>query len=90
MASSLGGFVSATFARVAEAPAETAPADSLSPREVPAARLAAGGRNNLEIALQLRIARKTVKQTLRCVYRKLDVSGRAQMAATLVRRGLVP
>jgi DNA-binding CsgD family transcriptional regulator len=51
------------------------------------ARLASAGRNNVEIALRLGIARETVKQTLRRVYRKLNVTGRAQMAAVLAQRG---
>jgi DNA-binding CsgD family transcriptional regulator len=87
----LSGFVSATLARVTELSTAVAePAVILSYRELQAARLAAAGRNNLEIALQLGIARETVKQTLRRVYRKLEVSGRAQMAAKLVLHGLSP
>jgi DNA-binding CsgD family transcriptional regulator len=89
MASALSGFVSATLARVAEAPTPPAgPGAILSYRELQVARIAAAGRNNLEIALQLGIARETVKQTLRRVYRKLAVTGRAQMAAKLVLLGL--
>jgi DNA-binding CsgD family transcriptional regulator len=81
----LGGFVSATLARVTETPlvTEDTPPARLSPREWQIARLAAAGRNNLEIALQLGLARETVKQTLRRVYSKLDVRGRAPMAAKL-------
>jgi DNA-binding CsgD family transcriptional regulator len=56
---------------------------ALTVRERQVARLASEGRNNLEIAGQLGIARETVKQTLRRVYRKLDVNGRAAMAARL-------
>jgi len=88
-ASALSGFVSATLARVTERPiGESAPHAALSHRELQVARLAAAGRNNIEIALELGIARETVKQTLRRVYRKLDANGRAQMAATLVLQGL--
>ena len=61
---------------------------SLSPRELQIARLAARGRNNPEIALQLGLARETVKQTLRRAFRKLDARGRAQMAAKLVSSGM--
>jgi DNA-binding CsgD family transcriptional regulator len=68
--------------------AEPAPRATLSGRELQMARLVAAGRSNIEIALELGIARETVKQTLRRVYRKLDVNGRAQMAATLVLEGL--
>jgi hypothetical protein len=38
---------------------------------------------------ELQLARETVKQTLRRVYRKLEVSGRAEMAATLAARGIL-
>jgi DNA-binding CsgD family transcriptional regulator len=83
------GFLSATLARVTEAPV---PRDELiggplAPRELQVARLAAAGRNNLEIALELGLARETVKQTLRRVYTKLGVRGRAPMAARLTELG---
>lgn len=89
MASAFSGFLSATLSHVAGSAAfmdDDVP-DCLAPRETQVARLAAKGRNNVEIALELGIARETVKQTLRRVYRKLDVTGRAQMAAMLVARG---
>jgi DNA-binding CsgD family transcriptional regulator len=91
MASALSGFLSATLSRIAGAveSVDDVVADRLAPRELRIARLAAAGRNNLEIALELGLARETVKQTLGRVYRKLDVSGRAQMAATLATRGLL-
>jgi DNA-binding CsgD family transcriptional regulator len=63
--------------------------DRLAPRELQVARLAAGGHNNLEIARALGLARETIQQALRRVYSKLQVSGRAQMAATLAVRGLL-
>jgi DNA-binding CsgD family transcriptional regulator len=91
MAGAFSGFLSATLARVSGAGTsiDEGIGDSLAPRELQVARLAARGRNNVEIALELGIARETVKQTLRRVYQKLDVVGRAQMAATLAARGLV-
>jgi DNA-binding CsgD family transcriptional regulator len=90
MASALSGFVSATLARVTESPMPEGRSYAvLSYRELQVARLAAAGRNNLEIALQVGIARETVKQTLRRVYRKLGVSGRAQMASTMTARGWI-
>jgi DNA-binding CsgD family transcriptional regulator len=91
MAGVFSGFLSATLARVSGAatPIEEGMGDTLAPRELQVARLAAHGRNNLEIALELGIARETVKQALRRVYQKLDVVGRAQMAATLAARGLL-
>ncbi len=91
MASAFSGFLSATLSRVTGAAdvVEEYATDRLAPRELQVARLAAAGRNNVEIALELGLARETVKQTLGRVYRKLDVSGRAQMAATLATRGLL-
>jgi DNA-binding CsgD family transcriptional regulator len=90
MASALTGFVSATLARVTESPMPEASGSTvLTYRELQVARLAAAGRNNLEIALQVGVARETVKQTLKRVYRKLGVSGRAQMASTMAARGWI-
>ena len=91
MAGAFSGFFSATLARVSSAGNffEEHERDGLTPRELQIARLAAAGRNNVEIALTLGIARETVKQTLSRVYRKFDVSGRAQMAVTLATRGLL-
>jgi DNA-binding CsgD family transcriptional regulator len=89
-ASVLSGFVSATLARVTELHTEEAgPSAGLSFRELETARLAAAGQNNVEIALRLGIARETVKQTLRRVYRKLDVNGRAHMATVLARHSVL-
>jgi DNA-binding CsgD family transcriptional regulator len=89
VASAFSGFLSATLSRVREAPfpERNGFREELTARELQVARLAASGRNNLEIALGLGIARETVKQTLRRVYHKFDVTGRAQMTATLVLRG---
>jgi DNA-binding CsgD family transcriptional regulator len=91
MASAFSGFLSATLARVsgAEAFVDDHPPGRLAPREMQVARLAAAGLNNVEIELAVGIARETVKQTLRRVYRKLEVSGRAQMAATMASRGWI-
>ena len=90
-AGTLSGFLSATLSRVCSRPGDGEPtaAEGLSARELQVARLAASGRNNLQIALQLGLARETVKQTLRRVYRKLDASGRAPMAARLSVYGLL-
>lgn len=60
---------------------------SLTPRERQIALAAASGKNNPAIAEELGLARETVKQALRRVYAKLDISGRAAMAAMLVKRG---
>jgi DNA-binding CsgD family transcriptional regulator len=90
LASALSGFSSTTLSRVATTGlVDDHVPDRLAPRELQVARLVAAGRNNVEIAQEIGIARETVKQTLRRVYRKLDVSGRAQMSATLVARGFL-
>ena len=59
----------------------------LAPREHEVARLVARGSNNVQIASTLRLARETVKKTLRRVYIKLGVTGRAQMVARLAELG---
>jgi DNA-binding CsgD family transcriptional regulator len=92
LAATFSGFLSATLARVsaeAEVPRDESVDYRLTPRELQIARLAAEGRNNLQIALQLGLARETVKQTLRRAFRKFDANGRAQMAAKLASSGLL-
>jgi DNA-binding CsgD family transcriptional regulator len=92
LATTFAGFLSATLARVTAEGSrtmESAVVDGLTPREWQIARLAASGQNNLAIALELGIARETVKQTLRRVFRKLGVNGRTQMAAKLASRGVL-
>ncbi len=56
---------------------------SLTPRELDVAELVAQGLSNREIALKLYISRDAVKQTLKRMFRKLDVSARAEMVAKL-------
>jgi DNA-binding CsgD family transcriptional regulator len=63
--------------------------ERLAPREHQVALLAASGRTNKDIALHLGVAPETVKQTLRRVYRKTSVAGRAQLAARYARSGLL-
>jgi DNA-binding CsgD family transcriptional regulator len=91
LAGVLSGYVSATWARVRARcePAGDVRASGLSFRELQVARLAAAGRSNPEIGARLGIARETVKQTLRRVYRKLGAAGRADMVAQLARQGLL-
>lgn len=79
------GFLSSSFASLPRASkAQPVP---LTLRERQIALLAGQGENNLKIALRLGIARETVKQTLRRVYRKLNVGSRVEMAANFAARG---
>ena len=57
--------------------------DALTPSELRVARLAADGRTNREIAQDLFVTTKTIETQLRAVYRKLGVSGRGELPATL-------
>jgi DNA-binding NarL/FixJ family response regulator len=57
--------------------------DALTPSERRVAELAAGGRTNREIAQELFVTMATVETHLTRTYRKLDVSGRDQLAGAL-------
>lgn len=57
--------------------------DCLTPRELEIAQLVALGRTNAEIGQQLWITENSVKQALKRMFRKLEVSCRAQMVARL-------
>jgi len=57
--------------------------DALTPSELRAARLAADGLSNREIAQALFITRKTVGDHLGAAYRKLGVTGRDELATAL-------
>ncbi|WP_224094702.1 LuxR C-terminal-related transcriptional regulator [Nostoc sp. MS1] len=56
---------------------------SLTPRELQIAVLVGKGLTNAEIASELWISQNTVKQTLKRIFRKLNVSARAEMVAQL-------
>ena len=58
-------------------------ANCLTDRELQIAELVAQGLTNAEIAVRLWISVNTVKQTLKNIFRKLNVSARAQMVAKL-------
>ena len=58
-------------------------AKRLTHRELQIAELVAQGLTNAEIAVRLWISVNTVKQTLKNIFRKLNVSARAQMVAKL-------
>jgi len=83
----IAGYTSVVLGRLPQAPAVTP--TTLTKRELEVARLAADGRNNLQIAFELGIARDTVKKSLGRVYEKLHVSGRAQMARQLTRERIL-
>lgn len=55
----------------------------LTPRELEIAELVAKGRTNAEIGATLWITENSVKQALKRMFRKLEVSSRAQMVAQL-------
>lgn len=55
----------------------------LTPREIDVAQLVAQGLSNREIALKLHISRDAVKQVIKRMFQKLDVSARAEMIAKL-------
>jgi DNA-binding CsgD family transcriptional regulator len=55
----------------------------LTPREVQIATLVAKGLTNAEIGAELWITQNSVKQALKRMFRKLDVSARAEMVAKL-------
>lgn len=55
----------------------------LTPREMEIAELVALGRTNAEIGTELWITENSVKQALKRMFRKLEVSSRAQMVAQL-------
>jgi DNA-binding CsgD family transcriptional regulator len=57
--------------------------EALTASELRAARLAAEGLTNREIAQHLFVTQKTIETQLRAVYRKLDVAGRRDLPAAL-------
>lgn len=57
--------------------------DRLTPRELEIASLVASGRTNAEIGNELWITENSVKQALKRMFRKLEVSSRAEMVARI-------
>jgi DNA-binding CsgD family transcriptional regulator len=57
--------------------------ERLTPREWQIAELVALGKTNAEIGVELWITENSVKQALKRMFRKLEVSSRAQMVAQL-------
>jgi two-component system, NarL family, response regulator DegU len=64
-------------------------ADPISPREVEVLQLIADGLSTPEVAGQLYISQKTVKNHLASIYGKLDARDRTQAVITAVRMGIV-
>ena len=76
--------VSACLAALRKQPAAPNPfLKRLTPREIQIAELVAGGLTNAEIGAALWITRNSVKQALKRMFRKLDVSSRTVMVAKL-------
>jgi DNA-binding NarL/FixJ family response regulator len=61
----------------------------ISPREVEVLQLIADGLSTPEVAGQLYISQKTVKNHLASIYEKLDARDRTQAVVTAVRMGIV-
>jgi len=64
-------------------PQQPLKSDRLTPRELQIADLVALGRTNAEIGNKLWITENSVKQALKRMFRKLEVSSRAEMVAQL-------
>lgn len=62
---------------------QLSPTDLLTPRELQIAEQVALGRTNAEIGHELWITENSVKQALKRMFRKLEVSSRAEMVAQL-------
>jgi DNA-binding CsgD family transcriptional regulator len=60
----------------------------LTPQELQVARIAARGRNNIEVAASLFVSRKTVEAHLTRVYRKLGIRSRTELARILLVSGI--
>ncbi len=67
----------------------SAPGPELSDRENEVLRLIANGKDNAEIAQELHISPKTVKNHISNILMKLQIENRIQAAVYAVRRGLV-
>jgi DNA-binding NarL/FixJ family response regulator len=63
--------------------------ETLSPRELQVLQLAANGKQNKTIALELHLSEETVKSHLRNVMRKLEVQSRTGAVAAAFRRSLI-
>ncbi|WP_341732554.1 LuxR C-terminal-related transcriptional regulator [Microcoleus sp. EPA2] len=66
-----------------ESPQQAFKSDRLTSRELQIAELVAMGRTNAEIGKEIWITENSVKQALKRMFRKLEVSSRAEMVAQL-------
>lgn len=72
-----------TWTATVRQPPQRLKTDCLTVREVQIAQLVAQGRTNAEIGVELWITENSVKQALKRMFRKLEVSSRAEMTALL-------
>lgn len=63
--------------------------EDLTPAEMEVLRLVAQGKDNGEIAVQLRLSDKTIANRVSTIYQKLQVNNRVQAALYALRRGWV-
>ena len=78
-----------THVREQAVPASPSPSTQLSARELDVLKLVAEGKDNAEIAAELFISPKTVKNHISNILMKLQISNRIQAAVYAVRRGIV-
>ncbi len=64
-------------------------ADGLTPREIEVLKLIAAGRSNKQIARELTISEKTVKNHINNIFSKLHLYDRTQAMLYAIRKGLV-
>lgn len=63
--------------------------ETLTKRELEVLRLVAKGHFNKEIAIQLNISERTVKNHISSIFRKIDVSDRTQAAVFAIKNNLI-
>jgi DNA-binding NarL/FixJ family response regulator len=63
--------------------------DGLTTRELQVLKMIAGGMANKQVAFQLKISEKTVRNHISHIYEKLEIYDRAQAVLYAVRKGLV-
>lgn len=68
---------------IGKSPQQAFKSDRLTPRELQIAELVALGRTNAQIGKEIWITENSVKQALKRMFRKLEVSSRAEMVAQL-------